>query len=95
MSFFIWYGIGFVLLFLVFAQEAYKSNPTIKQAADEVYDIFIRRADMLSTGLIFVAALLGPLLLPTIIYFQFRSWQDGLAVDEDDKREYPWTKKTG
>ena len=93
MSFLTWYGIGLVILFVLFAQQAYRDNATIKKAAGEVFDIFIRRADKLSTIVIFTVALLGPLLLPIIAYFQFRAWQNSLAVDEDGNRDYPWSKE--
>ena len=93
MNFFEWYGSGLVILLILFAQQAYRVYGTIKKAAYEVYDILIRGADKLSTSVILLVALLGPLLLPIIAYFQFRSWQNGLAVDEDDNREYPWSKE--
>jgi len=92
MNFFEWYGIGIVILLILFAQQGYRDYRTIKKAASEVYDIFIRRADKLSTSVILLVALLGPLLLPMIAYFQFRAWQYGLAVDEDGNRDYPWSE---
>jgi hypothetical protein len=93
MSFLQWYGIGIVILLMLFSLEAFKSNNTIKKAIDEVYDIFIRRADKLSTIVLLIVALFGPILIPAIGYFKFRSWQDGLAVDEDGNRDYPWSKE--
>jgi len=93
MSFLQWYGIGIVILLMLFSWEALITNNTIKKAIDEVYDVFIRKADKLSTSVLLIVALFGPLLLPAIGYFKFRSWQDSLAVDEDDNRVYPWSKE--
>jgi len=90
MNFFEWYGTGIVIILALFCWQAYTLNDTIMKAVDEVYDIFIRRADGLSTSLLLVLALLGPLLIPAIAYFKFREWQDSLAVDDDDNIDYPW-----
>ena len=93
MNFFEWYGIGLLILLILFAQQAYRDFGTIKKATDEVYDIFVRKADKLSTTVILLVALFGPLLLLIIAYLQFRLWQNGLAVDEDGNRDYPWSKE--
>jgi uncharacterized BrkB/YihY/UPF0761 family membrane protein len=93
MSFLQWYGSGIVILLALFGWQAYTLNDTIRQAVDEVYDIFIRKADVLSTSILLILSLLGPLLLPAIAYFKFREWQDSLAVDEDGNRDYPWSKE--
>lgn len=93
MNFLEWYGSGIVIILVLFSWQAYSTCATIKKAADEVYDIFIRRADGLSTSVLLIMALFGPLLLPAIGYFKFRSWQDGLTVDEDGNRDYPWSKE--
>ena len=92
MSFFEWYSIGFVIVFILFAQQAYRDYRSVKKAAFDMYDTFIRRADILSTSVILITCLLGPLLLPIIAYFQFRSWQNGLAVDDEGNIDYPWSK---
>ena len=91
MNFFIWYGIGLFTILALFSVQAYSESRSIKVAADEVYDILIRKADLISNGLLLAVAWLGPLLILAIAYFQFRAWQDGLAVDEDGNRDYPWS----
>lgn len=93
MNFFEWYGSGLVILLVLFAQQAYRDYGTIKKTMNELHDVFILRADKLSTSVILLVALFGPLLLLIIAYFQFRAWQDGLAVDEDGNRDYPWSKE--
>ena len=93
MIFLQWYVIGVAIVVLLFVQQAIRDNVTLKKAYDEVYDLFIRRADKLSTVILLLVALLGPLLIPAIAYFQLRSWQDSLAVDEDGNRDYPWSKE--
>ena len=93
MNFFEWYGIGIAILFVIFAKQSYESNSTIKDAAFEMYHIFIRKADVLSSGILLLAALLGPLLVPIIAYFEFRAWRDNLAIDDEDNRDYPWSKE--
>lgn len=93
MNFIQWYGTGVVILLMLFSWEAYNTNNSIKEAGNEVYDVFIRRADILSTSALLIAALAGPLLILAIAYFIFRAWQDSLAVDEDGNRDYPWSKE--
>ena len=93
MNFLQWYGMGIVILLMLFSWEAYNTHNSIKEAGNEVYDVFIRRADILSTSALLIAALFGPLLVLAIAYFIFRAWQDSLAVDEDDNRVYPWSKE--
>ena len=93
MNFIEWYGAGIVILLALFSWQAYDTNVTIKKAAYEVYDIFIRSADALSTSVLLIVALLGPLLILAIGYFEFRTWQNSLAVDEDGNRDYPWSKE--
>ena len=93
MAFLEWYGSGIIILIVLFCWQAIETTDTIKKAADEVYDVFIRRADMLSTSVLLIAALFGPFLVLWILYFIFRAWQDSLAVDEDDNRIYPWSKE--
>jgi hypothetical protein len=91
MNFFEWYGTGIVIIIALFSWQAYKDNDTIAKAADEVYDIFIRKASVISSSILLIVTLLGPLLLPVIVYFIFHAWRDGLAVDEDDNKDYPWS----
>ena len=93
MIFLQWYGIGVIILILLSVQQAIRDNDTLKAAAREVYGIFIGRAETLSTVVLLLVALLGPLLIPAIGYFVFRNWQNSLAVDEDDKLVYPWSKE--
>ena len=93
MNFLVWYGIGLIILFVLFAQQAYMDYRSIKKAANDLYDTFIRRGGALSTGVLLVAALFGPLLLPMIAYFKFRTWQNSLAVDDEGKLDYPWRKE--
>lgn len=92
MSFLIWYASGLVIMLTVFAWQAIKDNPTLAKAANELYNIFIRKANKLSTSVLLLFALFGPLLLIALAYFRFRTWQNSLAVDEDDNRDYPWSK---
>ena len=91
MSFLQWYGMGIVILLMLFSWEAYNTHNTIKKAANEVYDVFIRRGNVLSTSAILIAALFGPLLILAIGYFIFRAWHDSLTVDEDGNKDYPWS----
>lgn len=91
MSFLEWYGTGIVIIIALFSWQAYKDTDTIAKAADEVYDIFIRKASVISTGILLIVTLLGPLLLPAIAYFVFRAWHDSLPIDEDDNKDYPWS----
>ena len=93
MNFFEWYGIGLVILLILFAQQAYRDFRSVKKTAFDLYDTFIRRGDVLSTTVILVTALLGPLLLLIIAYFQFIAWRNGLSVDENNNVEYPWRKE--
>lgn len=93
MNFFEWYGTGIIIILVLFSWQAYVLHDTLKKAANELYDVFIRKANMLSTVCLLVVALLGPLLIPIIAYLKFRDWQDGLAVDEDDNKDYPWSKE--
>ncbi len=91
MNFFEWYGIGIVIILATLSWQAYEDKNTITEAVAQMHDIIIRKADALSTGILLIVALLGPLLLLAIAYFKFREWQDGLAVDEDGNRDYPWS----
>ena len=94
MNFIQWYAMGVVVLLMLFSWDTYnKSNYSIKIAANEVYDTLVRRADALSTSVLLITALAGPLLVLVIAYFIFRAWLDSLAVDEDDNRIYPWSKE--
>jgi len=91
MIFLEWYGIGIAILFVLFGWHSYESTDTLRGAAMKTYDMFMRDADVVSTGILLIVALLGPLLLPAITYFKFREWQDSLAIDEDGNRDYPWS----
>ena len=93
MNFIQWYGSGIVILWMLFSWQAYNTHDSIRKAAYEVYDVLIRRADILSTSVLLISALAGPLLVLAIAYFIFRAWQDSLGVDEDGNRDYPWSKE--
>ena len=95
MNFLGWYGIGVATIVLTLLIEAYRhgcKEMRIRRAFSELYDILIRKADVLSTVLLGLVALGGPLLIVAIIYFVTRNWVDSLAVDEDGNRDFPWTK---
>ncbi len=94
MNFLGWYGIGVATIIITLWVEAYRHAHSMKfrQAFSEVYEILIRKADMLSTVLLSLVALLGPVLPFIVAYFIARNWYDSLAVDEDDNKDFPWTK---
>ena len=95
MNFLGWYGVGVATILLTLLIEAYRHghrDKRIRRALSEVYEILIGRADMLSTIILLLVSLLGPVLPVAFAYCIARNWYDGLTVDDDDNKEFPWTK---
>ena len=90
MGFLTWYGIGVATLFVTFAQQAARESGVVN-GAREMYDVFIRRGDVVSTSLLLLLALAGPLLIVGIAYLVGRNWYDSLPVNDDDTKVYPWS----
>lgn len=93
MGFLGWYGFGAATIVILLFVEAYRNNRRdrrIKHALSELYNILFKKADWLSTGILLLMALGGPLLIIAIIYFIVRNWYDNLDTDDDDKKIYPW-----
>lgn len=91
MNFLTWYGIGVATIFITFLQQTWRDNG-LQSGLQEMYDTFVKRGDWVSTMLLLLLALGGPLLIVAIIYFVTRNWLDSLPVDDDGNRDYPWTK---
>ena len=95
MTFLEWYGIGVATIVLTFLIEGYRNSyrdMRIRRAFNEVYEILVTKADMASTIVLGLVALLGPVLPFAFAYFIVRNWYDALAVDDDGNKDYPWTK---
>lgn len=91
MNFFEWYGIGVATIVLTLFYETYSDRRNIKQALKELYEILVSKANTVSTILLALVALFGPLLPFIFAYFIARNWYDSLPVDEDDKKDFPWS----
>lgn len=95
MNFLQWYGIGVTTIMLTLLIEAYRHSHRdmrVRNALSEVYQILIGRANILSTILLLLVSLFGPMLPVIFAYLIARDWYDGLTVDDDDNKEFPWTK---
>ena len=93
MNFLIWYAIGVLTLLVTFFVQGCVDAPKgkrISRATSEMYDIFVKRADKLSTVLLGIVALLGPLLPVIFAYFIARNWYDSLAINDDGTKDFPW-----
>lgn len=94
MNFLIWYGIGVTTIIITLFIESYRCNPKnrrIRRSFYELYQIFYKKADAVSTVVFVVAALLGPMLPVIFVYLIARNWYNGLPTDEDNKKIFPWS----
>ena len=94
MNFLIWYGIGLATVVITLFVDALLHSPKdrqIRRAFYELYNIFYKKADLVSTTILVVISLLGPLLTVIFVYFITSDWLDTLAVDENNKKIYPWS----
>lgn len=77
MNFLIWYGIGIATIIITLFVEAFLYGPKdrrIRRAFYELYKILYKKADAVSTVILVVAALLGPLLTVIFVYFIINNW---------------------
>lgn len=91
MSFLTWYGIGVATIVLTLFYETYSDSRNIKHALKELYETLVSKAGPLSTTLLGLVSLFGPLLPFIFAYFIGRNWYDSLAEDEDGNKDYPWS----
>ena len=87
-----WYGIGAATIVILLLVESYINSRSISIAFRELYEILISKTDILSVTILLLVALLGPLVSVGIAHFMVRAWYDSLPVDDNDKKDFPWTK---
>jgi len=90
MTFLAWYCTGVITLISTFWIEAYRrgyGGHGLKYAFYQIYEILVKKASILSTFLLAVTALLGPLLILLFAYFIIHNWYYGINIDEEGKKD--------